>query len=118
LACKIDRFKLQERLIPSGISGSIMEQQQCQSCGMKDSCKEAYKQLGESNTPNVLTKVVLAFLLPLILFIFSIVAGEKLLAEKLKSKIAVDAIAFASAIAIVFLYIGTLKLLKFRRRHN
>jgi len=92
-----------------------MDQQQCQSCGMKDRCQEVYKKLGESNAPNVLTKVILAFLLPLILFIFSIVAGERLLIEKLKSKTAVDAVAFAFAAAIVLLYVLTLKLVKFRR---
>jgi len=95
-----------------------MDQQQCQNCGMKDHCQEVYKKLGESKTPNVLTKVILAFLLPLILFIFSIVAGERLLIEKLKDAKAVSIIAFALAIAVVFLYVITLKLLKFRRRNN
>jgi len=95
-----------------------MDQQQCQSCGIKDSCKEAYKKLGESNVPNVLTKVILAFLLPLILFIFSIVIGEELLIEKLESKKAANIAAFATAIAVVFLYLFTLKLFKFRRRNN
>jgi hypothetical protein len=95
-----------------------MEQQQCQSCGMKDSCKEVYKKLGESDAPNVLTKVIMAFLLPLILFIFSIVVGERLLIEKLKDAKEVNIIAFALAIAIVLLYVFTLKLLKFRRRNN
>jgi membrane protein YdbS with pleckstrin-like domain len=92
-----------------------MDQQQCQDCGMKDHCQEVYKKLGESNAPNVLTKVILAFLLPLILFICSIVVGEGLLIEKLESKTAVDAAAFVFAVAIVLLYVLTLKLLKFRR---
>ncbi len=95
-----------------------MDQQQCQSCGMKDHCQEAYKKLGESDVPNVLTKVILAFLVPLILFIFSIVVGERLLIEKLKDTKAVNIIAFALSIAVVLLYISTLKLLKFRRRQN
>ncbi|MCE5339810.1 MAG: SoxR reducing system RseC family protein [Planctomycetaceae bacterium] len=95
-----------------------MDQQQCQSCGMKDHCQEVYKKLGKSDAPNVLTKVILAFLVPLILFIFSIVVGERLLIEKLKNAKAVNIIAFALAIAIVLLYVFTLKLLKFRRRQN
>jgi hypothetical protein len=95
-----------------------MDQQQCQSCGMKDSCKEVYKQLGECKAPNVLTKVILAFLLPLILFIFSIVLGDRLLIEKLKSEKAANLAAFGAAIAVVFLYLIILKLLNFRRRNN
>jgi uncharacterized membrane protein (DUF373 family) len=95
-----------------------MDQQQCQSCGMKDSCKEVYKQLGECKAPNVLTKVIMAFLLPLILFIFSIVLFDRLLIEKLKSERASNLAAFGAAIAIVFLYLLFLKLLNFRRRNN
>lgn len=92
-----------------------MDQQQCQSCGMRDRCGQVYKKLGESKMPNVLTKVILAFLLPLILFIFSIVMAEKLLIEKLKSEAARNLAAFAAALAVIFLYLFILKLW---RRNN
>ncbi|MEN6384293.1 MAG: SoxR reducing system RseC family protein [Phycisphaerales bacterium] len=95
-----------------------MDQQQCQSCGMRNSCKEAYKKLGESEAPNVLTKVILAFLLPLILFILSIVMGERLLIEKLKSEKSANLAAFAAAVIMVFLYLLVIKIFNsLRKKH-
>ncbi|HBG28474.1 MAG: hypothetical protein A2Y10_10760 [Planctomycetes bacterium GWF2_41_51] len=92
-----------------------MDQQQCQSCSMKDHCSQVYKTLGESKIPNVLTKVILAFLLPLILFILTIVAAERLLTEKLINEAAINLISFAAAAAVIFLY---LIILKIWRRNN
>jgi len=92
-----------------------MEQQQCQNCDQKHNCQEVYKQLGQSTAPSVLTKVILAFLLPLVLFIFSIVMAERLLIEKLKSDATRNLAVFALAIAVVFLYLIVLKLW---RRNN
>ena len=87
-----------------------MDQQQCQNCDQKHNCQEVYKQLGQSKAPKVLSKAILAFLLPLILFIFSLIAGERLLIEKLKSEAARNLAAFAAAVLVVFLYLIILKL--------
>jgi hypothetical protein len=95
-----------------------MDQHQCQSCGMQDTCKEAYKKLGECNAPSVLTKVISAFLLPLILFIISIVLGQKYLMGILKSERSADLAAFAAAVVVVFLYLLTLKVINIWRRQN
>ncbi|OHB58181.1 MAG: hypothetical protein A2Y12_07930 [Planctomycetes bacterium GWF2_42_9] len=95
-----------------------MDQQQCQSCGMKDHCQEVYKKLGECKSPSVLTKVISAFLLPLILFIISIVLGQKFLLETLKSERKADLAAFAAAIVVVFMYLLALKVINIWRRQN
>jgi superfamily II RNA helicase len=87
-----------------------MDQQQCQNCGQRQSCKETYKQLGRSKEPNVLSKVIQAFLLPLILFIFSLAVVERLLTEKLKSEAGRNFLALAAAALVVFLYLVILKL--------
>mgnify|MGYP003801798133 CR=1 FL=1 len=86
---------------------------------MKDSCKEAYRKLGESKAPNVLTKVILAFLLPLILFILSIAAFERLLTDdKLKTEMTAELGAFAGGIAVVFVYLIILNFFLKRSRSN
>ena len=92
-----------------------MDQQQCQNCEQKHNCQEVYKQLGQSKAPKVLSKVILAFLLPLILFVFSIAITEKRLNETLKSEAIRDLAAFAAGVLVVFLYLIVLKLW---RRNN
>lgn len=92
-----------------------MDQQQCRSCAMKDRCSQVYQTLGESKVPNVLGKVVLAFLLPLILFIISVVAAERLLTDRLINPAAGSLISFVAAAAVVTIY---LIILKIWRRKN
>ncbi|MFA5293747.1 MAG: SoxR reducing system RseC family protein [Phycisphaerae bacterium] len=87
-----------------------MDQQQCQNCGQRQSCEKVYEQLGRSKGPKVLLKVIQAFLLPLILFIFSLAAAERLLTEKLKSEAGKNLTAFAAAVLVVFLYLAILKI--------
>ena len=86
-----------------------MEQQQCQNCGQKHDCQQIYSRLGKSKAQKVLSKVIQAFLLPLILFTVSIAVTEKLLTDKLKSRGLINIIALASAVLVIFLYLMILK---------
>ena len=45
---------------------------QCDGCSQADGCKEAYRQLGCAEGPSVTLTVLVAFLLPLVLFIVSL----------------------------------------------
>ena len=89
--------------------------QQCKDCGQKDSCREAFKELGNLKGPSVLLKVVQAFLLPLIFFIISLAVAENVLAERVASSLGKNFLALAAAVAVVFLY---LMVLKFWRSKN
>ena len=77
-----------------------MEQQQCQNCGQKHDCQQIYSRLGKSKAQKVLSKVIQAFLLPLILFTVSIAV---------KSRGLINIIALASAVLVIFLYLMILK---------
>jgi hypothetical protein len=44
----------------------------CDGCSQADGCKEAYRQLGCTDGPSVTRTVLVAFLLPLVLFIGSL----------------------------------------------
>lgn len=45
---------------------------QCDGCSQADGCKEAYRQLGCTEGPSVTLTVLVAFLLPLVVFIVSL----------------------------------------------
>jgi hypothetical protein len=52
----------------------------CNDCIQKHDCRSAYEQLGKFSGASVVLKVILAFLLPLIVFIVSLAVSERVLA--------------------------------------
>ncbi len=53
----------------------------CSQCPQRDGCRDVYRQLGQSDAPNVAGKVFLAFLLPIGLFIALLIGLDKGLPE-------------------------------------
>ena len=53
----------------------------CQDCIQKRDCRNVYEQLGNDSGSSVTLKVILAFLLPLIVFIVSLAISERILAR-------------------------------------
>ena len=53
----------------------------CQDCIQKHDCRSVYEQLGNDSGASVTLKVILAFLLPLIVFIVSLAISERILAR-------------------------------------
>lgn len=51
----------------------------CKGCLQKHDCRSAYEQLGKSSGASVVLKVILAFLLPLIVFIVSLAVSVRVL---------------------------------------
>jgi hypothetical protein len=63
-----------------------MESQRfCQECIQKHDCKRIYEQLGDSSGESVTLKVILAFLLPLIVFIVSLAVSDRCLTGAVKA---------------------------------
>lgn len=59
--------------------GNFMNQQEfCQDCHHKHDCRQIYRQLGHTSCPPVVHKVIVAFLLPLIVFIVSLAVFDKI----------------------------------------
>ena len=50
----------------------------CQECSQKESCKQAFEKLGNVKGPSVAIKSILAFLLPLVIFIAALAVLEKI----------------------------------------
>ena len=51
----------------------------CQDCHQKHECQEVYRRLGSSEVPPLFYKTVVAFLLPMVVFIVSLAVFEKIL---------------------------------------
>jgi hypothetical protein len=52
----------------------------CKDCFQKHDCRIIYEHLGKSSGESIVLKVILAFLLPLIVFIVSLAVSERVLA--------------------------------------
>jgi hypothetical protein len=75
----------------------------CQSCNQKDNCQEAYRRLGSARGPSVVPKVVLAFLVPMLVFIVSLALFEKILAKAAMARHVQTAVGLAAALAATFI---------------
>ena len=57
-----------------------MDQQEfCKDCHLKHDCQEVYRRLGGSECPSVFLKVVVAFLLPMVVFTVSLAIYDRIL---------------------------------------
>jgi hypothetical protein len=59
----------------------MAQQKFCQDCNQKHDCREAYQQLSNTKGPSVAAGAVVAFLLPILVFIASLAAFEAILAR-------------------------------------
>lgn len=51
----------------------------CDNCKQKHDCQSIYRQLGDTEGPSIVIKVIVAFLLPLLVFIVSLAIFDKIL---------------------------------------
>ena len=64
----------------------MVEEKFCQECGQKHDCQEVYERLGKAEGPSVVWRAVLAFLLPLVIFIVVLVVCEEVLTKAISSE--------------------------------
>ncbi|AQT67358.1 hypothetical protein STSP2_00502 [Anaerohalosphaera lusitana] len=55
----------------------------CSNCPNKHDCKSIYEAMGNTKGESVVLKVIVAFLLPIIIFIAALMLSQELLADKL-----------------------------------
>jgi hypothetical protein len=98
----------------------MFQQKFCQECDQKHDCKEVYRQLGKSGGPSVVVKVVVAFLVPLVVFIAALAASEKILAGAISGKELRTALSFLLALAVTLSVVGCSLLVgrKIKLRHS
>ena len=83
----------------------MASQRFCQNCFQKHDCKRVYEQLGSTSGPSVVIKVILAFLLPLIVFIVSLAVFERVFAEAIKNGRTLIAVNLMLALLVTFVCI-------------
>ncbi len=78
----------------------------CSGCSHEDSCRLMYEKIGNVKGPSVLGKAVLAFLVPIFVFIASLAAATKLLQDHL-SEAALTLVSFllAAAVTVVVIFV-------------
>jgi hypothetical protein len=74
----------------------------CDICGKKTNCSVIYQKLGSSKGPSVAAKVIIAFGLPIVVFIVFLAIFEKALAEK------ISFVNLKTALIFLFAMTGTL----------
>jgi len=78
------------------------EQGFCHTCKQKNDCRNVYRTVGHAESPPVTAKVVLAFLLPLVVFIVSLGVSERMLAEVVQRENVLTAVSFLLALSATF----------------
>ena len=77
----------------------------CQGCKQKDSCGEIYGKLAEAEGPPVTSRVVAAFLVPLVVFVVCLVVFDKVAVVVASSEGMRGVVALVSAVAVTFLWV-------------
>ena len=83
----------------------MASQRFCQDCIQKHDCRRVYEQLGGASGPSVALKAVLAFLLPLVVFIVSLAVFERVLAGAINTEQMQTALSFLLALLATFICI-------------
>ena len=80
----------------------MAEQEFCDNCNQKHNCGSIYHQLGNTNGPSVVVKVVIALLLPLVVFIISLAIFEEIFAKTISSQLVQTILSMVSALLVTF----------------
>lgn len=87
------------------VAKTMAEQEFCEDCKQKHDCRRIYEQLGEVEGPSVAVKVIVAFLLPLVVFIVSLAAFQEILSEAISSQRVQTVFSFLLALVVTFICI-------------
>ncbi len=82
-----------------------MDDKNCSNCPQGSDCKQIYQKMGDVKGPSVIMKVIVAFVLPIVVFIFSLAGFGKLLGDKIESAKLATAAVFALSLIITLIYI-------------
>jgi hypothetical protein len=81
------------------VTGMDKNTDNCAGCNQKERCGRIYEKLGKSEGPNVTRPVILAFLLPMVVFIGSLAGATQFLQDRLQGT-ALIVVTFSAAFAV------------------
>ena len=81
----------------------------CKNCDKADTCRQVYENIGKSKGPSIALKVIIAFLLPIIVFITVLAIFEKLLQNLIPVNQLRTVLSLLAAVAVTFTVIAIIK---------
>ena len=83
----------------------------CSGCGQKDTCRQAYEKMGNVDSPNVTVGVLVAFLVPIAVFIGSLAGFQQLFEGWLEEKTS-TLLGFLAALSVTFVTILVIRFIR------
>ncbi|RKY14005.1 MAG: hypothetical protein DRP52_01240 [Planctomycetota bacterium] len=83
----------------------------CSQCGHKDGCRLSYEKLGKARGSNVAAKAIVAFLIPIGVFIGILAASEQLLQDQLEGR-GLTLVSFFSAACVSLLAVFVIRAIR------
>lgn len=96
------------------VAKTMSEQKICEDCKQKHDCQRIYEQLGDVEGPSVLVKVIVAFLLPLVVFIVSLAAFQQIFAKAISTQRLQTALSLLLALLVTFVCILIVRVIRKR----
>ena len=87
----------------------------CNTCPQKHSCIDIYRQLGQTKSPSVILKIIVAFVIPLIVFVSALLVGDNLLGRWLQNGTGRTLLSLSFALIVSMTCVWLIKL--FTRQH-
>jgi hypothetical protein len=88
------------------------EQKFCQGCDQEHNCEKLYKKLGDVQGPSIVFEAIIAFVLPIVVFVASLIVFDKILAGAVGSKHMQIAISCLLALLVTSVLMLGIKLIK------
>ena len=96
------------------VAKTMDENEFCDNCMQKHDCQSIYRQMGDVKGPSVVIKVIVAFLLPLVVFIVSLAIFERILGGAISTDQFQTALSLPAALLITFICIFIVRVINRR----
>jgi uncharacterized protein YqhQ len=100
------------------VAETMAQQEFCQDCNQKRDCRKIYEQLGDTKGPSVVVKVIIAFLLPLVIFIVSLAVFVEIFGSAISSQRAQTVLSAVLALLVTFVYMFMVRAINRRLRQT
>jgi hypothetical protein len=100
------------------VEKTMNQQKICSHCGQRQTCQDVYRKLGNIKGPSVVLKVIIAFLLPLVIFIGTLTIFEEILKGKIASEPVQTILVFLLALSVSAIFISIIRTVNKRADKN
>lgn len=93
------------------VAKTMDQQEICHGCTQKSKCQEVYEKMGNIQGGSIVSKVITAFLLPILVFIASLAGLDKIFREVTKIKELQTVTCFLLALLITCMFVLMIRLI-------